>query len=116
MHRGDDMGPHRIRLRPRHFHGMNGASLAISPDSRHDALEMNGPARFALILLLALPLPRARAGDPADFAQRWFDVAVAAEKAGKADEAKAAYVRVLEREPRHLEALVALARLDRAAQ
>jgi tetratricopeptide (TPR) repeat protein/peroxiredoxin len=78
---------------------------------------MNGPARFILTLSLsALPLLSARAGDPADFAGRWFDVAVAAEKAGKTDEAKAAYVRVLEREPRHLAALVALARLDRAAQ
>lgn len=74
-------------------------------------------ARFATALAFVTLVPAAsRAGDAVDFAQRWFEIGVAAEKAGKIEDAHAAFVRVLEREPRHLQALVALARLDRASQ
>jgi tetratricopeptide (TPR) repeat protein len=58
--------------------------------------------------------PAAAPAGALDFVQRWLDAGAAAEKAGKPDEARAAYVRVLEREPRHLQALVALARLEQS--
>ncbi|MDZ4774516.1 MAG: tetratricopeptide repeat protein [Planctomycetota bacterium] len=78
---------------------------------------MNVAVRLACVFfLLCGTTGSARGGDGVDFAQKWFEVGAAAEKLGQIDEAKAAYVRVLEREPRHLLALVALTRLDRAAQ
>ncbi|MBL8857530.1 MAG: tetratricopeptide repeat protein [Planctomycetes bacterium] len=80
-----------------------------------NALRRLIPACF-LAFGLAQPLPARSAGDPLDFVQRWYETALGAEKDGQVDAARAAYVRVLEREPRHLSALVALARLERAAQ
>ncbi len=78
---------------------------------------MNAFSRLACSFFVAFAVsPVARAGDPLDFAERWYETAVAAQKAGRLEEAKAAFVRVLEREPRHLAAMVALARIDRAAQ
>jgi tetratricopeptide (TPR) repeat protein len=75
---------------------------------------------LAVALIFATPTRALRGADTptkndaaSEFVQRWFDTAVAAEKAGKNEEARAAFVRVLEREPRHMPALVELSRLDK---
>ncbi|MBI5364235.1 MAG: redoxin domain-containing protein [Planctomycetes bacterium] len=49
-----------------------------------------------------------------DFVARWFERARTAEAAGKLDDARAGYERVLERDQNHLGALAALVNVDRA--
>lgn len=73
-------------------------------------------SRAVLGLALAFVLAaHARAGEN-ELAQRYFALGNAAVAAGKPDEARAHFARVLEREPKHLATLVALARLERTAQ
>lgn len=72
-------------------------------------------SRFpALALLLALFCASASPGSGSDFVARWFEKGRAAEAAGRLDEARASYERVLEREADHLGALAALTGVDRA--
>jgi len=51
-----------------------------------------------------------------DMAARLHAAAEAAWTSGRADEARAAWTRVLERDPKHLRALAGLAKLARQAQ
>lgn len=80
---------------------------------------MKLPLRLLVALLFVVTFSRASATsgeeNPADFAERWFRTGTAADKAGDQDAARSAYVRVLEREPGHLYALAAIARLERTA-
>ncbi|MBK7877087.1 MAG: hypothetical protein IPJ77_15295 [Planctomycetes bacterium] len=66
-------------------------------------------AFLAFLLLASAP---ATAGT--DFVGRWFEKGRAQEQAGKLDDARASYERVLERDADHLGALAALVGVDRA--
>jgi hypothetical protein len=65
--------------------------------------------------LQAAARPAASESAPEDMAARLHAVALAAARSGRVDEARAAWTRVLEREPRHLRALLGLSDLARRA-
>ena len=60
--------------------------------------------------------PAAHAAEPEDMAARLSATALSAARAGRVEEARAAWTKVLEREPRHLRALLGLSELARKAE
>lgn len=78
---------------------------------------LRSPRLLAFVLLLLTPLAfAASARGASDFVARWFERAHAAEVAGKLDDARAGYERVLERDGDHMGALAALVNVDRASK
>ena len=78
------------------------------------------PVLVALALFLVLGFAPQKKGNALapenEFVERYFAAGESAAKAGKLDEARAAWTRVLERETRHLPTLSALAALEKDAR
>ena len=74
-------------------------------------------AALLLALLLPLAVAQQKKGNALapdnEFVERYFAAGEAAAKGGNADEARAAWTKVLEREARHLPTLSALAQLEK---
>src|SRR5438132_1541023 len=71
--------------------------------------------RHLLILVLVLMLAQAaRAGDENELVRRYHDLGATALAAGKTAEARESWLRVLEREPKHLPTLYALSKLEQS--